>query len=187
MGDENRYFLHSSRIGMRLLNDFDVDYYMNWFNDEEVCRYNSHHRYPQTKEKMLKYINNVNASETAIVFALVDKESGIHFGNISIQSIDYINRSAEIAYILGDKSFWGKGYATEASKVIMEHAFFELNLCRIYLATPEDNIGMIKVAKKLGFKEEGRRRNAIFKNNSYLNLIEFGLLKEEYISENEVL
>jgi len=146
--------------------------YSEWFNNKEVCKYNNHHRLPiDVKEKS-------RPPATFKIFATHGCYDWI--GNISLQCIDYINSQAELSIIIGLSNTHGKGYGYEACKLLVEHAFEQLNLNRIYLGTHEDNIGMQKIANKLGFKEEGRRRQAIYKNGKYSDIIEYGILRGEY-------
>lgn len=177
----DRVFLKSQRLYLRPLECLDIQNgYLKWFDDEEVCEYNGHHRFPQTEASMREYIDRVNSSRNSLVLAVVLKENDKHIGNISVQNIDYINRTGEFAIIIGDKSSWGKGYSSEAGKVIIKHVFSQLNLNKIYCGTSEKNVGMQKLALKLGFKTEGTRRKHLYKNNQYNDLLLYGLLKDEF-------
>lgn len=174
-------FLTGKNIYLRALNKEDaLGEYVNWFNDAEVCKYNSHHIFPYTKEKAAEYIIFVNSSNKNLVLAIIDKQNNKHIGNISLQNICYMANSAEFAIIVGNKDSWGKGYSKEASKLIINHGFLELNLNRIYCGTSIENVPMQKLALYLGMKEEGKRRQAIYKNGKYLDIIEYGILREEY-------
>lgn len=176
---KDRVFIDGENIYMRPLDKEDIKgNYINWFDDEEVCKMNSHHRFPYSEESMLKYIESVNNSSKDLVLGIIDKKEKIHIGNISLQNINYINRTAEFAIIIGEKDYWGKGYSKEAGKLIIEHGFSVLNLRRVYCGTISKNVGMINLAKSLGFKQEGIRCEAEFKNGKYLDTIEFGLLKK---------
>jgi ribosomal-protein-alanine N-acetyltransferase len=174
-------FLIGEHIYLRAIeaSDLNADY-REWFNDEEVCHYNSHHRFPNYDENMHEYYKSTVKSQKNLVLGICDKETDAHIGNVALQNIDSVNRSAEFAILIGDKSFWGKGVGTEATRLVLTHAFEQLNLARIYCGTAEDNIGMQKLASTTGFKEEGRARKALFKNGSFKDLIQYGLLKDEY-------
>lgn len=175
------FFLKNDIIGLRSLCVEDVNYnYSHWLNDYEICRYNSHCRFPVEKESLIDYVEKVKSSNNVLVLAVIDIENNTHIGNISLQNINYIDRNAEIAYIMGEKSYWGKGFATQASELIIKHGFEQLNLERIYCGTSDENIRMINLAKKLGFVQEGIRRRAFYKNGDYHDIIEFGLLKSEF-------
>jgi [ribosomal protein S5]-alanine N-acetyltransferase len=176
-------FIDGDRILLRSLSLDDLGGgYVNWLNDIEVCAYNSHHVFPYNSNKAEEYIKSVMSSRDSLVLAVVAKESQIHIGNISLQKIDWIHRNAEFAILFGEKSFWGKGLAKEASLLIIEHGFVEMNLHRIYCGTSEHNLAMQKLALSLGMSEEGRRKEALFKHGEYADLIEYGLTKQKFIN-----
>lgn len=102
-------------------------------------------------------------------------------GLISLMSINYINRSAELHIMIGNETNRGKGMGSFAVKAMIEHAFNDLNLRRIELGVLESNIIAIKLYEKVGFVHEGVKRKANYKNGEYVSMIIMGLLKEEYI------
>ncbi|SKB33278.1 GNAT family N-acetyltransferase [Malaciobacter marinus] len=173
-------FLESQRLYLRPLciEDSNTNY-VNWLNDEEVCKFNAHHRFVNTKEKTQEYIQNINSSNSNLVLAICLKENNQHIGNVSIQNINFIDSNAEFAIIMGEKNYHGKGFAYEASKLIIEHAFNSLNLHRVYCGTSKENISMQKLAKKLHMKEEGILKQAIFKNGKYLDIILYAIIKNQ--------
>ena len=174
-------FLSGPRVYLRALGELDAQgAYADWFNDEEVCRGNSHHVFPYTAESALEYIRAVRARRDCLVLAVVLRDGDRHIGNISLQSIDPISRSAEFAIVMGDKATWGKGYGEEAGALIVAHGFRTLNLHRIYCGTFESNQGMRKLAERLGMREEGRRRDAAFKDGEFVDVIEYGVLNSEF-------
>lgn len=184
---ENRtnYFCSGKSIALRNLEETDIDdNYGYWLNDELVCQYNSHHRFPVSKRELVEYVQTCNTVKNCVVMAIEHIEERIHIGNASLQEIDYIDSSAEIAVLLGEKEYWSKGYAYEAMLLLIKHAFYELNLNRVYYGTSEDNLGMQKLAEKIGFQKEGRRRKALYKHGKYKDILEYGILKEEFITND---
>lgn len=182
------YFLETERLGLRCLLLEDIyGNYGEWFNDPEVCKYNAHHRYPMTEQELKGYVNDVSVSNRSLVLAIIEKSAKKHIGNISLQEINYIDRSAEFAIIMGEKDVWGKGYASEAGKALIQHAFHSLNLHRVYVGTASNNIGMQKLALKLGFEQEGIRREALYNKGNYYDIIEYGMLRLDYDSRTESL
>lgn len=164
---------------LRTLTKLDIEgNYGNWFNDPNVVKGNSHGRFPMTHDKLEKYIADAESNTSLLVLAVVLKENDTHVGNISLQNINWIDRSAEIAFILGEMHQHGKGIMYRAGSLLIQHAFQKLNLRRIYCGTLSTNQGMINLANKLGMQEEGRRREAIYKNGSYIDVVEFGILKK---------
>ncbi len=169
--------LTSSSIYLRPLHIDDAKGdYPSWLNDKEVCRYNSHGDTLYTKEMALSYIKSVQDNPACRVFAICDAKSDKHIGNISLQAISEKNHSAEFAILLGDKNFWGKGVAKEASKLLLEFGFQALKLHRIYCGTSEANEPMQRLAIALGMQLEGRRKEALFKNGRFYDVLEYGIL-----------
>jgi len=182
MSQIKHVFLESPRVYLRALEEKDIHgSYFQWLNDKEVTQFNSHGRFPNNEKKIRDYLNFSQTDTNALVLAIIFKENDLHIGNISLQNINWIDRNAEFAILLGDKNYWGKNLAFEASALIVAHGFEVLNLHRIYCGTSSENIGMQKLAEKLQMKREGLRREALFKNGRYVDIIEYGILKKEYI------
>jgi [ribosomal protein S5]-alanine N-acetyltransferase len=182
MVNQPDFFLSGETIALRPLTIEDVNGpYAAWLNDPEVTAYNAHGRFPQTQASLLAYVNQAAVSDRMLVLAVIDKETMRHIGNISLQGISWIDRQAEIAFLLGEKDFHGKGIMYEAGKILIHHAFHTLNLHRIHCGTSAENKGMQKLASKLGFLQEGVRRDAIFKDGKYIDILEYGLLKNDEI------
>jgi len=178
---EPKPFIEGKTVDLRPLSLEDVnDTYIGWLNDAEVCAYNSHHRYPNTRELAVEYVTRIRSQKSDLVLAVIAKDASKHIGNISLQNMDPVNRSAEFAILMGDKDSWGKGIGTEAAQLIVKHGFEQLNLHKIYCGTSEENIAMQKLAASLGFKEEGRSRQETFKNGSFRDVIRYGLLRDEF-------
>jgi RimJ/RimL family protein N-acetyltransferase len=174
-------FLVGQTLYLRVIEEADLNAnYREWFNDEEICKYNAHHRFPNYDQDMREYYEQEIKSQRNLVLAICDKKKDKHIGNIALQSIDALNQSAEFAIVIGDRSYWGKGAGKEAAALIVHHGFSELNLHRIYCGTAEDNIGMQKLAQNLGFTEEGRCREALFKSGKFKDMIYYGLLRGKF-------
>lgn len=183
---EKSFFIEGKNVALRGLQESDLEGdYVEWLNDPEVCKYNSHGKFPYLKEQAQKYIQSTINSKNILVLAMVDKKTKKHIGNIALQSINWIDRSAEYAILLGDKKSWGKGFSKEASDLLLKHGFLQLGLNRIYCGTSEKNKAMQALAKFMKMKKEGVRRKAIFKEGQFLDVYEYGVLKNEYIKRKE--
>ncbi|MEA2091899.1 MAG: GNAT family protein [Campylobacterota bacterium] len=174
--------LEGERIYLRELRVEDAEgNYPNWLNDPEVCRYNSHGEILYIKEMAIEYIKSTQDNPACRVFAICENLSKKHIGNISLQAISIKNRSAEFAILMGEKSFWNRGFAKEAGNLLIEYGFKKLSLHRIYCGTSEANIPMQRLALSLHMKKEGRRKEALFKNDIFYDILEYGILKKDYI------
>lgn len=178
---EPKPFLEGGSVYLRPLSVEDLSHgYPHWLNDPEVSAHNSHHVFPYTLEQTRGYIESTKNDPQNLVLAIVAKENEVHIGNISLQRINMIDRNAEYAIMIGDKRYWGKGIAREASELLIAHGFETLNLHRIYCGTSSTNEAMQRLAVTLGMKEEGRRREAQYKHGTYLDIVEFGILESEF-------
>lgn len=174
-------FLTGKTIYLRIIEESDLTpAYQAWFNDAEVCQFNSHHRFPNYKQNMQEYYDAVIKNKENLVLAIITKDGDRHIGNVTLQNINLLDRNAELAIIIGDKAFWGQGIGEEACRLLVTHGFSALNLHRIYFGTAANNNGMQKIGSKLGFKKEGESREALYKNGSYHSVIHFSLLAHEY-------
>jgi ribosomal-protein-alanine N-acetyltransferase len=171
--DSQRIYL--TRLSMQELNSNYVD----WLNDKEVCRFNSHGEVEYTREMAIQFISSLEYDTSQEVWAVYLKDEHVHIGNISLQSIDKHNKCAEIAYLFGEKKYWGKGYAREASEQLIQRAFTELLLHRLYFGTHCDNVSMQKLGEHLGFKQEGVLRDAQFKNGRFNNVLLYGMVRSD--------
>ena len=175
-------FLVGEKIYLRALDPEDAEgNYPHWFNDAEVCAGNSHHVTPYSVQDAYEYIQRVSEAVDCLTLAIVDKFSKAHIGNVSLQDINLLYRSAEFAIVIGDKKYWGKGYGYEAGKLIINHGFAEMGLHRIACGTFVTNTGMRKLAEKLGMKLEGSRRLAAYKNGKWVDVLEYGVLRHEWL------
>lgn len=133
--------------------------------------------YPYTLEDADWWLNFVAENEgTNGIFrkVLVD---GKVAGNITVERLPDIRKNdGEIGYVF-DKTYWGKGIATEATKMICETAFSELSLIRLTGQVYEPNISSRKVLEKNGFILEGVLKNAVTKGNSVYSLCIYGKLE----------
>lgn len=154
--------------------------YAGWLNDKEVCRENSHGRGDNTIEATRKYVESVDRSDTIAAFAIITKKEGIHVGNISLQNISWSNNSGEIAILIGEKSFWGKGISTEAYRLIIDYGFNALGLHRLYSGMTVRNKAMIKVAENAGMSKEGISKDAFLKEGIYMDIVHYAIINPKH-------
>lgn len=174
------YIYKVNDVGLRLLCELELaGDYPSWFTDEAVHKYNSHWSRPQTLDDVKKFVESLTSDTSRLIFSVYSIKDEKHIGNISLQSIDHLNQSAEMAFLFGNREYWGKGYAQSASEMVIDHAFKHLNMNRLYLGCLKTNIAMNKLALKLGFVIEGTRRKALFSNGVFHDVVEYGFLKDE--------
>ena len=122
----------------------------------------------------------MNNSDNNILFAIVDKESEKHIGNIKLGNIHPVHKYADIGLIIGDKSYWGQGIATNAISLVSKYAFNNLNLRKVFAGVYENNIGSIKAFEKCGFKKAYVKKDTYFFDGKYIDALVFELYNENF-------
>jgi ribosomal-protein-alanine N-acetyltransferase len=171
----------SEEYYLRSLQESDVDGpYPSWFEDQDVCRYNSHGKLPRSRASFRQYVQSLD-SGSALVCAICHIGDG-HIGNVSLQGLSSIDRNAEFAIILGDRHHAGRGLGRLAGRQLLAHGFGKLNLHRIYCGTAANNAAMNKLALSLGMRQEGVRRAHLFLEGEWVDVVEYGILREEFVA-----
>ncbi len=168
------------RVYLRALEIDDYQTSYMWRNDQEIQEMVGGSKFFVSRENERQWVLNNTKNTERIVLAICLVENDKYIGNVNIQNIDWINRTASVPIFIGDKNEWGKGYAAEARMLALKFAFEERNLNRIEDLVLESNIPSIKLHERCGYKREGVLRNSIYKSGKYHNQIVMGLLREEF-------
>lgn len=172
--------LQGKKIYLRRLTEEDVTQeYVNWMNDPEINQYLDSRFYVQTIESTKAFIKSVS-NDRNYQFGIFDNITGKHIGNIKLGNINSHDMSADIGFLIGEKSYWGHGIATEAIALVTEFAFKTLNLHKVWGGAYSPNVGSMKAFLKNGFEKEGVRRNQHFCNGEFVDGILFGKINDNY-------
>jgi RimJ/RimL family protein N-acetyltransferase len=175
--------LKGKSVLLRPVKRSDISYFLKWFNDAEVLQYLELYL-PMTEMSEEKYIEELGTtrakSDVLFVMEVIEDASTKPIGNCSLHEVDSKDHKAIFGMVIGEKDYWSKNCGTEAARLLICYGFQQLNLHRISSAAFAFNERSIKLHKKVGFREEGRLREAFFKNGQYHDLILFGLLREEW-------
>ena len=101
-------------------------------------------------------------------------------GIVSLTGIHSIFQSAEFHVMIGRQDCQGRGVGTAATHAMLRHGFSDLNLHRIYLTVLASNTAAIRLYERVGFKHEGRARDAAYKNGKYEDTVLMATLRTEY-------
>jgi RimJ/RimL family protein N-acetyltransferase len=179
-------FLVSKRISLHGLKpeNLTVDSpYYGWLEDLSLDQYTERSYYPNSESRMRAYYEKSTQNQSLILLGIFDNESGKHIGNITFQDINWLNRRAFIAYLLGDNSFAGNGIVTEAVLMMMYYGFNRLNFNRIYGGVTALHAASMKVCEKVGLKEEGRMRQHFYRNGEFSDSLVVGAIRDEWFAE----
>lgn len=180
-------YLKSERIVLREYRMEDLPYMRKWVNNFDITN-NLHDIfiYPQTMhdtESFLKMMAEGKGESKGFIIAAPDTLE--YIGQIDLHRIDWKNRSAILGIVIGREEYLGKGIGKEAIELIQEFVFNTLNLNRLELEVYEFNARAFKCYIKCGFVEEGRLRKKLFRQGKYWDVIQMGILKEEYDQKRE--
>lgn len=120
------------------------------------------------------------ASTKGRIMFTIENEKGNNIGSINLNRIDERNGTFSIGIII-DKQYRGKGYGTSAMNILLKYAFFERRLHKFNDYVLEGNEGSVKMMEKLGCIQEGVRRQVVYMDGQYVDLILFGLTKDEFV------
>ena len=153
--------------------------YEAWWNDPDVTRYIQHGIFPKSKRELVDYLSVNDNNTNQIVWAILDIEQASDvndvtwIGNVSLQNIDYRNRSAEVAIIIGERSAWGKNHCTRVLKMVLDHARTKLGLHRVWAGTAEANVGFQRSASKAGMRHEGCEFGAMWLDGKHMDIMKY--------------
>lgn len=171
--------LEGNHIVLRAVVEKDCnETYVSWMNDYETNYFMETRWNEQSKKTIIEFVKTISKSQDSYLFAIVEKSSGIHIGNIKIGPIIYQYKYADISYFIGEKKYRGLGYAKEAIGLICDFAFIDLCLHRIQAGVVEGNIISEKTLISKGFMLEGRLRQKFIREGKYLDHLIYGLINE---------
>ena len=152
--------------------------YVNWLNDPDVNVYlDSGGDY--TIEKLKNFLQEVE-DKSILFWAIHLNHNDKHIGNIKIDPVNLKHGLCEYGILLGDKNEWGKGFAKEASLMVIEYCFKTLNLRKMTLGVVENNVNAVELYKKIGFNVEGVFKDHLFYNNQFCTTLRMALFNKNY-------
>lgn len=172
-------FLEGEHIFLRPIGLADSELYYRTLFDPDVRRLTGTQSY-FTREQINRYIENKSKDSSSILLLISLFEPEEVIGDIALQDIDPVNRSANLRLAINHGEHQGKGYGSEAIKLMLEYGFGVLHLHRIELNVYSYNERAKHVYAKLGFKEEGIQRDVLYYDHAYHDSIMMSMLEEEY-------
>lgn len=177
-------FIIGENIYLRGLQKSDLEGdYFDWLNDAEVTKFMDSGVFPNTMEKMEEFYRNTAMSSNNAIFAIVDKETDKHVGNIRLGPINWVTRISPLGIMIGNKEFWGRGYGTEAIRLVSDYAFKRLNLHKVFAGVGAVNQSSAKAFSKAGFEIEGQAKSQFFLDGEYHDLLYLGITKEDFLKK----
>lgn len=133
-----------------------------------------------TKSDLESYLESIASDPSRIDFLIFTHATHELVGEVVLNEISRINRSANIRVSLFHKDHFGQGYGTEAILLALNYGFGMYNLHRIELGVLSFNTRGIHVYEKIGFQKEGVLRDAVYFDHQYYDLITMSILEDEF-------
>ncbi|WP_449621898.1 GNAT family N-acetyltransferase [Robertmurraya sp. Marseille-Q9965] len=171
-------------IYIRELTSTDIVSINKWRNNRDLINsLGTNFRYINIETDTEWFDNYLNNRTNSIRCAICREESSEIIGVVYLLNIDLINRSAEFAIMIGESNNQGRGIGTFATESMLNHAFMDMNLNRVYLSVLEENMRAIRLYEKVGFIIDGIIREAVYKNGEFKDLVLMSILKRDYINK----
>ena len=184
-GKEVPVFIEGETIYFIPHNSEYINLYVKWFNDPKVRKY-AREIVPIRVDDAKKWFEeSERGTPNYIGFVIWHKKDMKPIGVIGLGLIDWVNGWANVGLSIGEPAYWNKNIATEATELLIEYAFNELNLNKVRGGAAVENVGSWSVAKKLGFKFEGIGKQEMYVDGKYLDEKRYCLLREDWLNSKK--
>ena len=158
--------------------------YTRWMNDLAVMRNFGTPPIPMTLEREEGWYERASTSDDTASFTIYERATWTPIGNTSLMGIDWRNRTAEFGILIGEVAQRGRGFGTETARLILDYAFTALGLHSVFLRVHEYNLAGQRAYAKAGYREFGRRREALLMGGKLWDTIYMDCLASEFTSTN---
>lgn len=173
--------LHGDKLSLEPATADDLPLFCAWFANLDVTRYLLL-RFPPSMAMEEEWFKRVAESRETVYWVM--KVEGRTVGSTALHEVDWMNRHAGSGTVIGDSNDWGKGYATEATRLRTAFAFNELGLERLETESFAENIGMHTALRRAGYRDIGRRTHQQFAGGRWHDTLIFELLREEWLQSH---
>lgn len=176
---QTNLFLKGAKISLRLVEEKDCcARYVSWLEDKAVNQFLETRWAIQSLDSIREFVNSKRDDPVNYLFAIIENDSKRHIGNIKLGPINFNHGFADVSYFIGERDCWGKGYATEAIKLVTRFGFEELKLHSLQAGLYESNTGSKKALENAGFQYVGRFKSKLKLGNIWQDHLFFHILAE---------
>jgi ribosomal-protein-alanine N-acetyltransferase len=154
--------IQTPRLVLRCLDiEHATTQYQDWMSDPDVTQFLETRFETPTSDSLREYIRALRLSDDTYFFGIFTKMDNRHIGNIKLGPVSSVHSRAAIGLVLGDKTSWGRGYASEAIAELADWAFDDLHLVKLSAGSYARNIGSVRAFERSGFAVEGHLRSHV--------------------------
>jgi RimJ/RimL family protein N-acetyltransferase len=169
---------------LRAIEREDLDALWRWYNDPAVMYFWTEPYKVMSRAELEARYDGLSGpgghSHWLLITAREENGPGEPIGRIGYVELDRRHRHAEIALMIGERDYWGRGYGTDAVTAYLGYLFHEFNLHKVYLRVEEYNARAQRAYEKCGFRRDGVFREHTFLGGRYYDSIIMSITEEEY-------
>jgi RimJ/RimL family protein N-acetyltransferase len=172
--------LEGDRVVLRKHVPENVSAFQRWYSDPDVSRLARYQDAPMRSDEIDRFFQLRALGHESLTMAIHERETDRLIGSCAFSQVDGENGSAMYHITIGEKDTWGRGYGTEATRLMLDHAFGTLGLHRIALTVFEFNERAIRAYRNCGFVIEGRARESIWRDGRWWDELAMSVLSTEW-------
>ncbi len=174
--------LTGSKVVLRRHVPENLAWFRKWYADPEIARLARYQEAPMRNDEIERFFTARVVGRDSLAMAIHERSGDRLVGTCAFSQLDGDNGSALYHITIGEKAVWGRGSGTEATRLMLDHAFGTLELHRVALAVFEFNERAIRAYRSCGFVVEGRAREAIWRDGRWWDEITMSILDSEWIA-----
>ena len=159
------------------------DNYAGWLNDDVVNKYSQRLGRKHTANDVWNYIDAANASDNILLLGIFDRATNTHIGNIQLKFYDQANGLADLSTLIGERKFWGRGFAKDTWKYLVHFGFNTVGVRKFTMGSAAGNKAASGKTLYVGAKLESTKRQQILIGGEYQDILEYGLFAEEFYTK----
>lgn len=170
--------IEGKKIILEAVLEKDIEQFRLWRNNPDLRKY--FREYREISDYMQKgWFEKINKDPNQVNFSIRDSVSKKLIGHCGLYYINWVNRTGEFGIYVGDKSFRGGGYGSDALRTLCKYGFEDLNLNRIWCEVYSNN-DSLNMYRHIGFVDEGLMRENYYNEGKYWDSYILSMLKSEY-------
>lgn len=170
--------LGNSEVYLSPIDLSQIERYLVWFSDFETVKPIgglSEAFTMQSKVDALCKILSINYN-----FEIFESQNETSLGCVQIFDIDFVNRRGEVGIVIAESAKRNRNYGTAALNLTLEYCFDILNLHNLFARVISSNKGAMRLFEKVGFREVGRRKEAVLTKGDFWDIVFWELLSKDW-------
>jgi RimJ/RimL family protein N-acetyltransferase len=177
--------IEGPRVVLRRHRPENLVAFQRWYSDPEVARLTRYQDGPMRRDEIERFFAARALGPDSLALAVHLREGNRLIGTCALSQLDSDNGSALYHITIGEKDAWGRGYGTEATRLMLRHAFTTLSLHRVALSVFSFNERAIRSYRSCGFVVEGRAREAIWRDGRWWDEVSMSILERDWAGQRD--